>query len=160
MIHGSVFEVSLPSPGLTQHLPFFVSKNDIISLLIVSSTWSSVTGQMKNVCLIIMSNHTKSLPGKFQKKTTGWKKKKQNQLLHFFYGFEGACHHATSYCTFPWVFLTITVTPFIESFWGTNGLIRKQDWVTQERPGCGMTFVWWAMKEKVWEIRSGRQIEW
>lgn len=84
MIHGSVFEVSLPSPGLTQHLPFFVSKNGIISLLIVSSTWSSVTGQMKNVCLIIMSNHTKSLPGKFQKKATGWKKKKSKINCHIF----------------------------------------------------------------------------
>lgn len=91
MIHGSVFEVFLPSPGLTQHLPFFVSKNDIISLLIVSSTWSSVTGQMKNVCLIIMSDHTKSFPGNFQKKTTGWKKIVQ-PIATFFNGFEGACH--------------------------------------------------------------------
>lgn len=38
MIHGLVFEVPVPSPVLIQHLPLFVSNNDIISLLVVSPT--------------------------------------------------------------------------------------------------------------------------
>lgn len=56
-------------------------------------------------------------------------------------------HTSLNFSNHHWV-----LTPCIESFWGTNGPIRKQDWVIEVRPRFWSACAQWAGK-KVWETQ-------
>lgn len=56
-------------------------------------------------------------------------------------------HTSLNFPNHHWV-----LTPCIESFWGTDGPIRKQDWVVEVRPRFWSACAQWAGK-KVWETQ-------